>query len=115
MPAYKDNKTGKWYAKFYYKDWQGTNKQKWKRGFTTKKDATEYEREFLTKEAANPSMTFTQLYEIYMDDMTGRLKSTTMEHKKNIVGEIINVQKNVSPKIITLQEEPKIFILFNVS
>ena len=38
MPAYKDNKTGKWYAKFYYKDWQGVNRQKWKRGFTTKKE-----------------------------------------------------------------------------
>ena len=23
MPAYKDNKTGKWFCKFYYTDWQG--------------------------------------------------------------------------------------------
>ena len=39
MPAFKDKKTGKWFAKFYYKDWQGINRQKWKRGFATKKEA----------------------------------------------------------------------------
>ena len=32
MPAYKDEKTGKWFAKFYYTNWQGIKKQKWKRG-----------------------------------------------------------------------------------
>ena len=36
MPAYKDDKTGKWFYKFYYTDWQGNNRQKWKRGFATK-------------------------------------------------------------------------------
>ena len=39
MPAYKDEKTGKWFAKFYYTNWQGIKKQKWKRGFATKKEA----------------------------------------------------------------------------
>ena len=50
MPAYKDEKTGKWFCKFYYKDWQGNHKQKWKRGFATKKEALAYEREFLEKQ-----------------------------------------------------------------
>lgn len=27
MPAYKDNKTGTWFVKFYCKDWTGENKQ----------------------------------------------------------------------------------------
>ena len=31
MPAFKDKKSGKWFAKFYYRDWQGSNIQKWKR------------------------------------------------------------------------------------
>ena len=26
MPAYKDEKTGKWFAKFYYTNWQGIKK-----------------------------------------------------------------------------------------
>lgn len=84
MPAYKDAKTGKWFAKFYYTDWQGNNKQKWKRGFATKKEALAFEREFLEKQSTNPDMTFQALYEIYMDDMTGRLKDSTIQHKRNI-------------------------------
>lgn len=84
MPAYKDNKTGKWYAKFYYKDWQGVNRQKWKRGFANKKEALAFERDFLEKQSANPDMTFQALYEIYMEDMSGRLKESSIQHKKNI-------------------------------
>ena len=84
MPAYKDDKTGKWFAKFYYTDWQGINKQKWKRGFATKKEALAFEREFLEKQACNPDMTFQSLYEIYIEDMEGRLKDSTIQHKRNI-------------------------------
>lgn len=39
MPAYKDEKTGKWYCQFYCKDWTGKNKHIVKRGFDKKKDA----------------------------------------------------------------------------
>lgn len=66
MPAYKDEKTGKWFAKFYYTNWQGIKKQKWKRGFATKKEALGFERDFLEKQSANPDMTFQNLYEIYI-------------------------------------------------
>lgn len=37
MPAYKDEKSGKWFASFYYKDWDGQSRKKLKRGFETKK------------------------------------------------------------------------------
>ena len=84
MPAYKDNKTGKWFCKFYYTDWQGNNRQKWKRGFATKKEALAYERDFLEKQSANPDMTFQNLYELYMEDMTARLKQSTILTKKHI-------------------------------
>lgn len=52
MPAYKDKKTGKWFCKFYYTDWQGNNRQKWKRSFATKKEALAYIRDFLEKQSA---------------------------------------------------------------
>ena len=84
MPAYKDEKTGKWFAKFYYTNWQGIKKQKWKRGFATKKEALAYERDFLEKQSANPDMTFQNLYELYMEDMTPRLKQSTIMTKKHI-------------------------------
>ena len=83
MPAYKDEKTGKWFCKFYYTDWQGNNRQKWKRGFATKKEALAFEREFLEKQSANPDMTFQSLYELYMEDMTARLKQSTILTKKH--------------------------------
>ena len=31
MPAYKDSKTGKWYASFYYSNWNGVREKKMKR------------------------------------------------------------------------------------
>ena len=85
MPAYKDEKTGKWFAKFYYTNWQGIKKQKWKRGFATKKEALEFERDFLEKQSANPDMTFQNLYEIYMEDMAARLKQSTLLTKKAVL------------------------------
>ena len=84
MPAYKDKKTGNWFCKFYYTDWQGNNRQKWKRGFATKKEALAFEREFLEKQSANPDMTFQSLYQLYMEDMTARLKESTILTKKHI-------------------------------
>lgn len=85
MPAYKDEKTGKWFAKFYYTNWQGIKKQKWKRGFATKKEALGFERDFLEKQSANPDMTFQKLYEIHMEDMAARLKQSTLLTKKAVL------------------------------
>ena len=85
MPAYKDEKTGKWFAKFYYTNWQGIKKQKWKRGFATKKEALGFERDFLEKQSANPDMTLQNLYEIYMEDMAARLKQSTLLTKKTVL------------------------------
>lgn len=85
MPAYKDEKTGKWFAKFYYTNWQGIKKQKLKRGFATKKEALGFERDFLEKQSANPDMTFQNLYEIYMEDMAARLKQSTLLTKKTVL------------------------------
>ena len=85
MPAYKDEKTGKWFAKFYYTNWQGIKKQKQKRGFATKKEALGFERDFLEKQSANPDMTFQNLYEIYMEDTAARLKQSTLLTKKAVL------------------------------
>lgn len=60
----------------------GNQKQKWKRGFATKKEALGFARDFLEKQSANPDMTFQNLYEIYMEDMAARLKQSTLLTKK---------------------------------
>ncbi len=84
MPAYKkiSPATGRasWYASFYYTDWTGKRKQKKKEGFDTRKAALEFERGFLERQAAAPSMTFSALRDLYLADYkaTRRLSSYEM-------------------------------------
>ena len=84
MPVYKDEKTGTWYCKFYYEDFTGTRKQKLKRGFKLQRDAKDWERTFLEKMQGTPDMTFQALYELYIEDMSHRLRASTMEVKQNM-------------------------------
>ena len=65
MSVAKDPKTGKWYSKFRYTDWTGKRVQKKKTGFITKREAQEWEREFLTKAAASCDMSFASLVELW--------------------------------------------------
>lgn len=82
MPAYKDEKTNTWYCKFYYVDWTGTRRQKMKRGFKLQREAKEWERNFLEKQSGSPDMTFQALYDLYLEDISSRLKESTVEMKK---------------------------------
>ena len=45
MSAYKDKTQGTWYVSFRYIDWTGKKTQKLKRGFKTKKEALNYEKD----------------------------------------------------------------------
>lgn len=89
MPAYKDDKTGKWETLFYYTDYKNEKRKKHKRGFNTKKEALEFEREFLAQSQFSIEMTFKSLYSLYQDDMESRIKKTTMEIKGYIVNKKI--------------------------
>lgn len=90
MPTYKDEKMGTWYCKFYYVDWTGARRQKLKRGFKLQRDAKEWERVFLEKQACNPDMTFQALYELYLEDISARLKESTVAmNKKYIVRRVL--------------------------
>jgi integrase len=82
MPAYKDEERGTWYALFYYTDWTGAKRRKKKRGFERKRDALEWEREFLKTASGSPNMTFASLLAIYNDDMAERLRKSTISSKK---------------------------------
>ena len=69
MSASKDTKRGTWKVYIRYKDWQGINQVHTKRGFATKREALEYEREFLLKKAKDVNMGFVQFVEVNMEDM----------------------------------------------
>lgn len=81
MPAYYDKTTKTWYCKFYYTDYTGAKKQKFKRGFKLQREAKEWERSFLEKQQGTPDMTFQSLYDIYIEDMSHRLKQSTLDGK----------------------------------
>lgn len=88
MPAYKyKTKTGgtKWYANFYYTDWKGVKQHKCKRGFSTRREAQEYERDFLNAEATDPDITFPSLVENFFIENENRLKPTTYANKKFLI------------------------------
>ena len=88
MPAYKYTlKNGKtmWYAAFNYTDWTRKHKHTCKRGFKTQREAKEYERSILDQQNNSNDILFSSLVENYLEDMSHRLKPTTMENKRNII------------------------------
>ena len=85
MPAYRDNTTGTWFVKFYCKDWTGERKQIKKRGFSTKKEAIEYERKYKVQQEWSLDISFEDFFEIYSEDMEKRLKRNTWLSKEHVV------------------------------
>ena len=59
-------------------------KQKFKRGFKLQRDAKEWERSFLEKQQGVPDMTFLALYELYIEDISHRLRQNSIDGKKNV-------------------------------
>ena len=65
MAAFKNKDNGTWYVQFRYTDWKGERQQKLKRGFATKREALEWEREFLMEKQADVNMTFESFVALY--------------------------------------------------
>lgn len=65
MAAFKNKDNGTWYVQFRYIDWRGEHQQKLKRGFATKREAQEWEREFLMQKQADVNMTFESFVALY--------------------------------------------------
>lgn len=102
MPVYKNEKSGSWFCKFYYTDWTGNRKQKKKEGFRTKKEAQEFEREYLSKAHASCDMSFGSLVELYMEDCKHRLKPTTYSNKEFLIAtKLLPFFKDMPINVIT--------------
>lgn len=85
MPAYKDTARNTWFTKFCHKDWTGTTRWVTKRGFSTKKEALQWERDFLTEKSGSTDMTFEAFAKIYLRDLSPRIKETTLVLKESII------------------------------
>lgn len=75
----------RWYASFRYTDWTGTRRQKKKEGFTLKREAQEYEREFLLKNSRSCDMSFSSLVDLYREDARNRVRDSTKETQDSII------------------------------
>lgn len=49
MPVYKDEKKGTWFVQCSYRDYTGSRIRTTKRGFSTRREALRWEKEFILK------------------------------------------------------------------
>lgn len=81
MPIYKDEnkKSGKgqWFVSARYQDWQGQNRIKKKRGFETKREAQQWEREFMLQTKNSIDMSLESFYKMYESDRRPQVKRST--------------------------------------
>jgi len=90
MPANKYSESpAKWESQFYYTDWTGERKKKHKRGFNKRKEALEWERNFLKSTKADVSMKLSSFVDIYLNDMDPRLRGSTMDGKRFLFDKLI--------------------------
>lgn len=82
MPATRDGKT--WRSQFYYEDWQGVRHKKNKRGFKTKAEAEEWERNFRQQQRKDLDINFENFVEIYFTDVENRLRESTIKNKRYV-------------------------------
>ena len=64
------------------KDWTGKEIHKKKRGFNTKKEALQWERDFISQADGSLGMKFKDFVEIYMKDAVPRTRETTYANKR---------------------------------
>lgn len=85
MAVYRDEKRGTWFANLRYRDWEGNPRRKTKRGFATRREAEEWERNFRSEASGSPGMPLGRAYEVYMRDVEDRLRATTIATKRNML------------------------------
>ena len=85
MKAQKDQITGKWFVQYRFTDYTGEKRKSTKRGFSTKREAEEWLRNFLLVKQADLNMKFADFVKIYYEDMGHRLRENSMRSKQYII------------------------------
>ena len=84
MAVYKD-KNGTWYVSARYTNWKGEADRKVKRGFQTKREVAEWEKNFFLENAGNLDMTFEAFYQLYKQNTKDRIKLNTWKMKESVI------------------------------
>lgn len=58
MGVTKDEKRGTWTVQCWYRNWTGERCKKMKRGFASKREAQQWEHDFLAIASGEPTMSF---------------------------------------------------------
>ena len=89
MAVFKDKwdvyKGNAWRVVCYYTDWRGERIRHEKRGFPTKREAAEYEHNFLAKQTKDINMSFSAFIDTYLRDMKPQIKKSTYANKEKII------------------------------
>lgn len=85
MAVYKNKSNNTWYVSVYYKNWQGSTDRKVKRGFKTKREASEWERTFLLQRSDDVDMTFGAFWELYKADLKEKIRENTWNTKISVI------------------------------
>lgn len=80
--AYKEKDTKKWTAQWFEMNAKGEKKKRRKRGFETKRDALEYERQKKLNSVRSMDMKLGEFMEVYFEDKKNELKDHTMKNKR---------------------------------
>ena len=80
--AYKEKDTKKWSAQWFETTAKGEKKKRRKRGFETKREALEYERQKKLSSSRSMDMKLSEFMEIYFEDKQNELKDRTMKNKR---------------------------------
>ena len=85
MSVSKDGNTGRWMSQVRVTDWTGKTIHKKKRGFQTKREALQWEQDFIRQITASLGMTFQDFIELYIEDMKQRLEPSTVACKRFLI------------------------------
>ena len=80
--AYKEKDTKKWTAQWFETNARGEKKKRRKRGFETKREALEYERQKKLNNSRSMDMKLSEFMEVYFEDNQNELKERTMKNKR---------------------------------
>lgn len=85
MSVTKYGTNNRWMSQIRVTDWKGNTIHKKKRGFLTKKEALQWERETMNQASGSLGMMFHDFVALYFADMENRLKPSTISSKRFLV------------------------------
>lgn len=80
--AYKEKDTKKWTAQWFETTAKGEKKKRRKRGFETKREAMEFERQKKLNSVKSMDMKLREFIEVYFEDKQNELKDRTIKNKR---------------------------------